>query len=333
MQRLRPTSVAGNARVAITVVTAAGRATFTDEQIERLERAGPTTFRQAVRRLSPDELAATLDHATVAGFTPRAAPRLGVDEIAALPDSLQNIAVFATGVDFVDRVALEARGITLSSLPGYSTTTVAEHTIGLLLMLSRRLHLSRGRVLGRVPDSTSVRGWELKSKTIGVVGMGRIGRRVATLATAFGMQVVGTDVSDDVADGVRLGELDEVLSSADVVTLHASTSWGRQPRISAAELRLMQPHAHPINATRASLVDERAVVSAIGSGRLAGYAVDDRLGESVRSEAATLLHEGRIIKSGHTAWYSQEAMDRGSDAWVDTMIQAAQHQSASRQQP
>lgn len=204
--------------------------------------------------------------------------------------------MLATGVDFVDLAALSTRGIALRSLPGYSSTSVAEHTIGLLLTLSRRLHLSRDRTLGRVSPTTSLQGVELRGKTLGIVGMGGIGRRVATLAEAFGMRLVGTDPRGPSPVGVTTCALDEVLTTADAVTLHASTRWRAGPLLAEAQLRPMRPHAHLVNASRASLVDERAVVAAIASGRLAGHAVDDRLDDSLRRQAVDLLREGRIVR-------------------------------------
>lgn len=311
------------ARPVITVLSAAGKATFDAGHVDRLQRAGETTFHQALRALQARELAELLEGATVAGLTPRAAPRLGPEEVAALPSSLRGLAVFATGMDFVDVAALEARGIAVRGLPGYSTTTVAEHTIGLLLTMSRRLHLSRDRALGRVADTTSLRGWELCGKTLGVVGLGRIGKRVAALADAFGMQVIASDAHRPPPEGIRVVELDEMLASADVVSLHASTRWDAGPLLGADELRLLKPHASLINASRASLVDERAVVTAVASGELAGYAVDDRLTDSVRPQAARLLQQGRIVESAHTGWYSNEAIQRGTDAWVDALVALA----------
>lgn len=319
--------MAASAQPSIAVVSAAGRATFTAEQIAHLQRAGEATFHRATQAIEPHALAAVLDGATVAGVTPRAVPRLGPGEIAALPRSLAGIAVFATGVDHVDQAALAARGIELRRLPGYATTTVAEHTIGLLLLMSRRLHLSRDRVLGRVDGTTSVRGWELCHKTLGLVGLGRIGVRVARLAQAMGMEVIGADGGRLGPPGVRVCEFAEVLAESDVVSLHTSTRWGDGALIGADELARMRPGAHLINATRAGLVDEEAVIDAIVVGQLGGYAVDDRVGDAARERAARLLCEGRIVETDHTAWYAQEAIDRGVQAWVERIAGLADEQA------
>lgn len=305
----------------VVVVTAAGRDTFSQHHVERLQAAADVTFCRRTERMSPAELAAVLADADYAALTPRTLPPLDAAAVARLPRSLKGIAVFATGVDFADLDALERRGIVLCNLPDYSAISVAEHTLGLMLALSRRIHLSRDRVMGRVPPGTSVRGWELHGKTVGVVGVGRIGSRVARLAAAFGMRVIACDPRRPVAD-LEYVDLPTLLSESDVVTLHLPTRWNAPPLIGMAELRRMRPGAVLVNVARADLVDESAVVRAIAAGHLRGYAVDDILRDRVA--AARLVEEGRIVETGHTAWYSQEALDRGYEEWVRNVIALAE---------
>ncbi|MDQ3708804.1 MAG: 2-hydroxyacid dehydrogenase [Actinomycetota bacterium] len=305
----------------IAMVTANGKATFNSAQVARLQEAGDTRFHTATAALTPADLATLLEGAELAGVTPRAVPTLSSDVIGALPVSVRGVAVFATGVDFVDLRAMHRRRITLAHLPDYSGVSVAEHTIGLLLTLARRLHLSRDRGLGRVPESTSVRGWQVSGRSLGVIGLGRIGSRVAALGQALGMRVFGCDPRDhDMADVTRCS-LDELLSRVDVVSLHAPTTFGAGPLLTEARIALLQPEAVVINTSRAQLVDETAIVTAVRQRRVAGYAVDDWLRD--RAAAARLLAEGRLVETGHTAWYSQEALDRGLDTWVDNVVALA----------
>jgi phosphoglycerate dehydrogenase-like enzyme len=305
------------------MVTANGKATFNSAQVARLQEAADTKFHTATAALAPADLARLLDCADFAGVTPRAVPTLSNDVVEALPASVRGVAVFATGVDFVDLRALRERDITLAHLPDYSGVSVAEHTIGLLLTLARRLHLSRDRGLGRVPESTSMRGWQVSGRWLGVIGLGRIGARVAALGQALGMHVVGCDPRDHDVAGVTRCDLDELLSSAQVVSLHAPTSFGAGPMLTEARIALLRPQAVVINTSRAQLVDEAAMVTAVRQRRVAGYAVDDWLRD--RAGAARLLAEGRIIETGHTAWYSQEALDQGLDTWVDNIVAMAQN--------
>ena len=301
----------------VTLVTAAGAATFTLAQRARLEKTAESVFHERALPLETSELAGLAEGASVLAVTPRSVPSLGRETIARLPLSLRGIAVFATGVDFVDVEALEERGIALANLPDYSAASVAEHTLGLLLTLSRRLHLSRDRVLGRVPAATSVRGFELAGKTIGIVGLGRIGGRVARLSEAFGMRVIAADPRLN-GNGLGSHGLKDLFAASDVVSLHLPRRYGQRPLVGGAELSLMKPGALLLNVSRAALVDEVAIVAALVDGRLAGYALDDRL--SARREAEGLIAAGRVVESGHTAWYSDEALARGLEEWVENIV-------------
>lgn len=301
-----------------TLITAAGGATFTPAQRARLEETAESVFHARTLPLDGAELAYLAKGASVLAVTPRSVPTLGRETIARLPSSLRGVAVFATGVDFIDLEALEERGIGLAHLPDYSAVSVAEHTIGLLLTLSRRIHLSRDRVLGRVPAATSVRGFELAGKTIGIVGVGRIGGRVARLAEGLGMRVLAADPRLGRGGVFPTHGLQELLAASDVVSLHLPRRYGQGPLLRAGELQAVKPGALLLNVSRAALVDETAVVAALASGRLAGYALDDRL--TAREEAEGLIAEGRIVESGHTAWYSDEALARGLEEWVENVV-------------
>lgn len=297
------------------LITAAGAAPL---QRARLEQAAESVFHARALPLGTAELACLAEGASVVAVTPRSVPTLGRETIACLPSSLRGIAVFATGVDFVDVEALAKRGIALANLPDYSAISVAEHTLGLLLTLSRRLHLSRDRVLGRVPAHTSVRGFELAGKTIGIVGLGRIGGRVARLAEALGMHVLAADPRLSRGGNPPAHGLQDLLATSDVVSLHLPRAYGQGPLLGAGELRALKPGALLVNVSRAALVDETAVVAALASGHLRGYALDDRL--TAREKAERLIGEGRIVESGHTAWYSDEALARGLEDWVENVV-------------
>ncbi|UVI30725.1 2-hydroxyacid dehydrogenase [Paenibacillus spongiae] len=300
------------------LITAMGKQTFTAGQLARLEAAGDIVFHQALDPIPPDELALLLKDADVAGLTPRSVPVIDEAAFGGLP-KLRGIAVFATGVDYIDLEWLEERGIALANLPEYSTVSVAEHAIGMLLTLSRRIHLSQDRVRGRVPAGTSVKGWELRGKTIGLIGLGRIGSHVAGIAAAFGMRVLGCDPRPGRGSGITMVGLQELLVSSDIVSLHYPSSWKSAHSFGASELGQMKRGAILINVSRSALVEEEAVVAAIEQGRLRGYAVDDRF-SLANERAQRQIEEGRILQTGHTAWYSEEVIERGYEAWVDNVI-------------
>ncbi|MFC3800023.1 2-hydroxyacid dehydrogenase [Cohnella sp. GCM10012308] len=301
------------------VITARGRSTFTETQAARMERTADVRFLSEEKPIPPDELVDLLKDADVCGLTPRSVPSIDGSWLSRLP-RLRGIAVFATGVDYIDTAWLRERGIALSHLPEYSADSVAEHALGLMLTMSRRIHLSQDRVRGRVPPGTSVLGFELRGKTLGIVGLGRIGSRVAELAAAFGMRVLACDPRGKSAAGVRMVGLDELLASSDIVSLHMPAQWHGPAAFGEAELARIKNGATLINVSRCALVDPYAVVHAIEEGRLRGYAVDDLFPIADKDErAARQIAEGRLLQTGHTAWYSVEVLERGYETWVDNI--------------
>lgn len=300
----------------VVIITARGRDIFKEEQAARLEEFANVTYHSSLEPIPEEVLIPLLKDAEIAGLTPRSVPVIGSSWISCLPN-LRGIAVFATGVDYIDVEVLHKQGIQLSHLPDYSTISVAEHTIGLLLTLSRRIHLSQDRVRGRVPQTTSVQGWELRGKTIGIIGLGRIGSYVAKLASAFGMRVLGYDPRQMNMEGVIPVSMNELIASSDIITLHRPSSWETTAQFGAEEIMGMKRGSWLINASRCALVDPEAVVMAIDTGQLRGYAVDDIF--PLQDRAAQYIGEGRIVQTGHTAWYSAEVIERGYDSWVDNI--------------
>lgn len=308
------------------VMAARGRDSFTPAQLHALGAHARLTVHTVPRRLTHDEMRTLCAPADIIGFTRRAT----IDFNAGLIDSLPNlraIAVYATGYDWIDIAALQRRGISLALLPDYSTQTVAEHSLALLLNMSRRLHLSDRVARGNLPASISLRGFELHGKTLGIIGLGRIGRAVARMARAFGMRVIGNDIAPQaLEDGIEPADLAHLLATADIVLLASSLKREMPPLIDATALAKMKPGALLVNPSRSALVDNDAVVQAIVDGRLRGYAVDDTVFDA--AQLARVEH-GRILQSAHTAWYSDEAIARGTQGWVDNLAALARDQRAS----
>jgi phosphoglycerate dehydrogenase-like enzyme len=269
--------------------------------------------------LSNEELVDRCSHAQVVGLTRRACTDFHAGLVSRLP-ALRGLAVYATGEEWLDAEALRQRRVHWRILPEYSAQTVAEHALALLLALSRRLHLSDRVVRGDLPESISLRGWELAGKRVGIIGLGRIGRRIARLLAAFDAEVVYADPAVPRDADFRCLPVAKLQTTCDVVILAASVQRGAPPLVDAAWLAGMKPGAFLVNPSRPQLVDNVAVLAAIAGRRLAGYAVDEKVfsaAELARVEA------GRILQSGHTGWYSNEAMARGAAAWVDNLVDLA----------
>lgn len=304
----------------LVVMAARGRNSFIPAQLLALESHANLTVHTVPGRLTHEEMVGLCASAEIIGFTRRATIDFNAKLIDALPN-LRAVAVYATGYDWIDTAKLEQRGIKLILLPDYSTQTVAEHSFGMMLNMSRRLHLSERVARGDLPVGVSLRGFELHGKTLGIIGLGRIGKAVAHLARAFGMKILAHDHTPmSSGNEVELVDLPRLLAAADIVMLTCSLKRGAPPLFGNATLSAMKPGALLVNPARSALVDNDAVVRAIANGCICGYAVDDTV-----FDAAQLAHveHGRILQSAHTAWYSDEAIARGTQAWVDNLVDLA----------
>lgn len=296
------------------VASVGGRTTIPAAQADRLERMVNVTFLSRNGMMSRDDALRSFRRADVVAVTPKVAPVVDAELLRGLPH-LRGLSIYATGYDFLDTDELWRRGVTLSVLPDYCTISVAEHTFGLMLTMSRRIHLGNDRSRGVVGPETSLRGYELAGKTLGIVGCGRIGSRVAGFAQAFGMTVQSYDIDPKPVPGVAYVDRDHLLAQSDVVTLHCPAEFAARPMVGSAEIGRMRPGAALVNCSRAGLVDAEAVVRSIRANHLRGYAVDDAVlgGPAV----ADLLEQGRIVQTGHSAWWSDEVLARGGQMWAE----------------
>jgi glycerate dehydrogenase len=231
---------------------------------------------------------------------------------------IRYIGVLFTGYDVVDVKAARELKIAVTNVPTYGTASVAELTFALLLELSRHVALySEAARAGEWSRSTDFTFWkapmiELAGKTMGIIGLGRIGRRVAEIALAFELRVIAADeVRSAVPDwpNFRWCEVDELLAQADVVSLHCPLIPQTRGIINAKSLALMKPSAFLINASRGPLVIEQDLADALDNDRLAGAAVDV-LSSEPPSADNPLLRAKNCIVTPHIAWASKEARTR-----------------------
>jgi glycerate dehydrogenase len=240
---------------------------------------------------------------------------LDADTLRAIP-ALRGVCVLATGVNVVDLQAATALRIPVCNVPAYSTASTAQHTVALLLELTnlvgkhdRAVH--EGAWVSALDFSFTLAPLtELDGLTLGVVGFGAIGRRVAEVARALGMRVQasGTARDGDPAWLERL-ELDALFSSSDVLTLHCPLTDETRGLVNAARLSLMKPSALLVNAGRGPLVDEPALADALARGVIAGAALDV-LSEEPPSADNPLLTAPRCVITPHNAWSTLAARRR-----------------------
>ena len=232
----------------------------------RLRCTAQPLDRDTATNYSEAEIVSTFVHSRLDGETLVQLPRLKL------------IATRSTGFDHVDLRHCRAHGIQVSNVPSYGDVTVAEHVFALLLAVARHLvATAEGMRAGRF-DQSQLRGFDLCGKTIGMVGTGRIGRRVARIARGFGMRVIATDLRPDASAAAELGftyvDLDRLLAESDVLSLHVPASTGTQKLIGEAQLALVKRGAVLINTARGNIVDSDALVRALTDGRLGGAGLD-----------------------------------------------------------
>lgn len=250
----------------------------------------------------------------------RAYSRFDEEVLSALPD-LRHLAILGTGTDNVDLKAATRLGITVSNTPGASTTSVAEH--GFALMLAAARHVVAADRAMREGQWKHIQGIELKGKTIGIVGLGLIGQEMASMARGFGMNVIGWSLTKDEERarkaGVKLVELDDLISTADVISLHVRASDKTAGMIGARELGMMKPTAIIVNTARGPLIDEAALADALASGRIAAAGLDAFAQEPLPPDSP-LLKLDNVVVTPHMAWVTAEASQRLRQMPVDNLI-------------
>jgi D-3-phosphoglycerate dehydrogenase len=231
-----------------------------------------------------------------------AAPRFDATTIAGL--RCKGIVRYGVGVDSIDLAAAAAAGIWVANTPDYGTEAVAVHTLALVLAGIRRLPMAERRLRRGDWGFAELRPLRLPgSMTAGVVGFGRIGRRVGQLLTAvgFGRVLVNDPILDDERQQAGVVPLERLLATADVVTLHVPGDI--DPLIGSAELALMRPGSVLVNTARGSLIDTGALIDALAKGRPAIAALDVYPEEPPPTDR---FSSEQLILTPHMAWYTEE---------------------------
>jgi phosphoglycerate dehydrogenase-like enzyme len=262
------------------------------------------------------------------------------NEFIARAPRLAFIQSISAGVDQYDRDAFKAAGIRLASAQGVNAEAVAQHAMALILGLKRHLHFARDNQArrhwrGMISDLTQ-REDELTGQTLLIVGLGRIGSRLAALARAFGMKVIATkrDVSarTDAADAVfSYDRLPELLPQADVVALTCPLTPQTERLIGAPALAAMKPSAFLVNVARGRVVDEPALVAALSEQRIAGAGIDCTVEEPLAAASPLWALDNALI-TPHTAGETRRYEDNVIDLLVENLDRLWRGETALRNQ-
>ena len=274
---------------------------------------GETTLDQVVERLS---------QATIAICNKL---QLRGDALAQLPN-LRLIAVAATGVDNVDLAYCRSHNIAVCNTRGYAVNSLPEHALMLMLALRRNLIAYRADVkAGRWHEARQFclldhPIGDLKGTTLGIVGFGKLGRSMAELGRAIGMEVIVAERKNAAEIRVDRVSFADVLRLSDVISLHCPLTDETKNLIGADELQQMKPRAILINTARGGLIDDHALLEALRSGQLAGAGIDVLRNEPPR-EGNPLLDVDlpSLIVTPHNAWASRQAMQTLADQLVDNL--------------
>jgi D-3-phosphoglycerate dehydrogenase len=244
------------------------------------------------------------------GLVVRSATRVTTELLAQAP-RLRVVGRAGVGVDNIDLDEATRRGVLVTSTPGGNAVSVAEHAFALLLALARQVPRHDAAIRAGRWEKSSAAGTELRGKTLGLIGLGRIGSEVARRAKAFEMRVVAYDpyISESAAleMQVELLPLQELLAQSDFVSLHTALNPATQGLINAQTIAQMKRGARLVNTARGELVDERALAEALRSGRLAGAALDVFAEEPPKN--SPLVGLPNVIATPHVAGSTEEAQE------------------------
>ena len=280
------------------------------ESVQRLRNVADVTIYEEAFP-DQDALVAAVRDAEVI-IANRERTRFTADLLARLP-ALRLISNTGTHFYHVDEDAATSHGVLLANAPGGSSPSVAELTIAMMVSLVRRMPQN---------DAAMRRGeWPLElfgsieNKTLGVLGMGKIGTRVARAARALEMQVIawGPTLTDEraAASGVVRRELDDVMRESDFITIHLTLSEQSRGLVSRERIALMKPTAYLINTARAAITDEPALIEALAARKIAGAALDVFMQEPLPTDSP-LLKLDNVLLSPHAGWTTRKRTGRGS---------------------
>ena len=260
--------------------------------------------------------------------------------ISQLPN-LKFIETRSTGFNHIDLEECKKRKIIVSNVPSYGENTVAEHAFALILSISRKIYKSYMRTMAEDYSIEGLEGFDLKGKKIGVVGTGRIGKHMIRIAQGFEMTVLGFDAYPDKTlnklEGFSYVSLDKLLKESDIITLHVPFTKENYHLIDEKAFAKMKNGAILINTARGDLVDTKALLKAITSGKLSGAGLDVIEGEEMIKEEKEILHRHdtsaikqllrdhnlmrneSVVFTPHIAFYSREALERILQTSIDNI--------------
>lgn len=302
---------------------------FNEEQQRKLSELGEVVYADSVGEQPIENWITLADGADILAFDPDAFggfEKAQDGRLIKLMDSspnLKGVALATTSFGWIDLDYCRKRNIAVTNVPFYSTESVAEHAIGLLINLAKKIILTDRRT-----QKGSYRmdmGFELKGKTLGVIGLGHIGSRVAELGSAIGMKVIAYNRTAKQKENVEIKSLDAVLALADAISINLADNQETEGFISEKEIEKMKPGVIVVNLASREIVDEDVMAKALQSGKVAAYTFE---GEDLENGPLAKI-ETAIGLQGF-GWYTAEALEKAMEIWTKNIIALAKNDSADR---
>jgi len=278
---------------------------FTAERLSRLKKLGKVTWNK-VQMLPQEKFLELAKDAGILMTSHYAVSKITREMLDKMP-KLKMIAQLATGYDYLDLKAATVKGIIVSNVPGYGDSSVAEHALGLMLALSKKIMngMCQMRIQGKY-DFRENKGFELNGKTLGLVGYGHTGRALGVIAKGLGMRVMAYDKR--ITSEVEYADFETVLKQCDVISLHVPLTDETRNMFSMKEFNKMKKNAIIINTARAPIVNQDDLYKALKEGIIGGYAGDLVIEPFNAKDPLLQLHN--VVFTPHIAWYTNEAVSR-----------------------
>ncbi|MFH1244535.1 MAG: NAD(P)-dependent oxidoreductase [bacterium] len=300
------------------IVILTPKSEFTKTQQVTLSRLGDVVYTDSRGAYSLAELSKICNDANILAIDPdnlggfELAPRI-LPKLLKAKSSINSLPLSTTSYGYIDKKLCQNRGIKVTNVPHYSSESVAEHAIALLLGCSKRIFLSDRRA--QKGEYRLEKGYEVAGKTLGIIGLGSIGRQTAMLALGLGMKVIAWNRTPRKVKGVKLVSLDKLLTQSDYLSLHLIDSPETTGIISQAKIAQLRRGVIIVNTASRDLVDEKELAKALKSGQVDSYALE---AEDLTSGPLGNLENAFLFKG--FGWYTKEALERNKEIWVNNII-------------
>lgn len=297
--------------------TAKGENSFCQKDLIRLKSVAEMTYIKSTKKIPVIQFLELTKDAEFLAISPRSFPEVNEQSVKKLK-SLKGVILPTTGTEWLNVDIFLKNKILVSNTPGYSSVSCAEYTWGLILTVIRKIAVANIEVKKIGKAKSPLIGTELSGKTIGVIGLGSIGKIICKYAEAFEMTVIGWDQRSHKLPGVKRKSLEDLLRESDIISLHLPLTKKTKYILDRSKFRIMKKGCILVNTARPDLVNAKHLKDALKKQRPLQYAFDS--GYLDPKQVKTLARNPAIFAVPHVSWYTREAVQREMTVWTDVMI-------------